>query len=134
MPKKRWTSAEQFSWLEERIPAFIQAQQAKITSTFLEDTHQKWQDKWPIEAPTDDELRSARGDVERALAVKHKALEDVSCLKNKTEQRHADFSLPAREVLVSQSHTRLIVRHWHKRGLETVKRSKAHAPLASISE
>jgi hypothetical protein len=78
MPKKRWTSTEQRSWLEERIPPFIQAQQNKATSTFLDDIYRDWQERWPIEPPTEKELQSAKGIEERALAVKRKTIEDVS--------------------------------------------------------
>ena len=81
MPKKRWTTSEQRSWLEERIPLFIQAQQNKATSAFLDDIYRDWQERWPIEVPTEQELQSANGIEERALAVKRKTVEDVSRLQ-----------------------------------------------------
>jgi hypothetical protein len=54
----------QRTWLEAHIPAFIEAQQAKTTSGFLNDTHQKWGEIWPLEELTEDEVQSAKGDVE----------------------------------------------------------------------
>jgi hypothetical protein len=101
MPKKRWTTPEQCAWLEARIPAFVQAQQAKTTSAFLDDTHHKWQERWPIAEPIGDEVQSAEGDVERARAAKQKALEDVSNLEKCNVQTYAYFSFSAREILVS---------------------------------
>lgn len=78
MPKKRWTTIEQRAWLEERIPAFIEAQQSKATGAFFDDIHTGWQKNWPTEAPTQQELKSANGNAERALAIKQKASEGVS--------------------------------------------------------
>ena len=78
MPKKRWTTPEQRSWLEVCIPAFIQAQQDRAVSVFLDDTYRKWQEKWPVTAPTEEEVQGAEGNSERTVAAKWKAVEDVS--------------------------------------------------------
>jgi hypothetical protein len=133
MPKKRWTTAEQRSWLEERIPAFIEAQRQKTTSAFFDKTHQSWQKKWPVEAPTSRELQSAKGITERAIATKQKSVESVSpfyqILKNILLS-----PLLARQMLVPQSYAWLVVRHWDTRGLEFTHGFEARAALASISK
>lgn len=133
MPKKRWTTAEQCSWLEELIPAFTEAQRQKTTGAFFNKTHQTWQKKWPVEAPTARELQSAKGITERAIATKQKAVENVSpfyqILKNILLS-----PLLARQILVSQSYAWLVVRHWDTRGLEFTHGFEARAPLASISK
>jgi hypothetical protein len=92
---------EQRAWLEARIPTFIEAQQTKTTSGFLNKTHQKWQESWPIAEPTEDEVQSAKGDVECARAVKQKALEDISNLEKCNVQTYNYFSFSAHEILVS---------------------------------
>ena len=78
MGKKRWTTPEQQAWLEALIPAFVQAQQEKVIGTFLDDTYNKWYEKWPTAAPTEDEIRESAGSAERALACKRKADNNVS--------------------------------------------------------
>ncbi|KIL68679.1 hypothetical protein M378DRAFT_8154 [Amanita muscaria Koide BX008] len=76
MPRKRWTTPEQRSWLEERIPDFTQAQQDKTMGSFLGVVHQKWQEKWPAEEPTEEEIQAAKGNKERAEASKRKVIEE----------------------------------------------------------
>jgi hypothetical protein len=77
MGKKRWTTPEQRAWLEERIPAFLEAQKLQTVRQFLIETFGKWQSEWPSLELTAEELRRARGNKERALSVQRKALEDV---------------------------------------------------------
>ncbi|KAI0245296.1 hypothetical protein BJV78DRAFT_1092302, partial [Lactifluus subvellereus] len=71
-----WTTAEQWAWLEGLIPAFVQAQQEKSTGTFFEDTYNEWHEKWPTPAPTEDDIRHAKGSTEKALAVKRKIMDN----------------------------------------------------------
>lgn len=78
MGKRRWTTPEQRAWLEELVPAFVQAQHEKATGTFFDDTYNKWYEKWPTTAPTEEEIREAGGSAERALACKRKAVDNVS--------------------------------------------------------
>jgi hypothetical protein len=87
MPKKRWTTEEQRSWLEGRISDFIQAQQNSSTGVFFEETHRGWRDLWPIEEPTQRELQSAKGNQSRAVAVKRKGVENVSSLEQTLRER-----------------------------------------------
>jgi len=104
MPKKRWTTEEQRSWIEGRIPAFIQAQQNSLTGAFFEETHRGWRDLWPIEEPTQRELQSAKGNQSRAVAVKRKGVENVSSLEQTLRERKladAEPYLLARQNLVS---------------------------------
>ena len=77
MGKKRWTTPEQRTWLEELIPDFVQAQQDKTTGLFFDTIYKEWHDKWPTEPATDKEIKSARGNADKALATKRKAEENV---------------------------------------------------------
>lgn len=77
MGKKPWTTVEQRGWLEALVPAFIQAQEDKTTGVFFEDTFKEWHKKWLSPEPTEDEIKAAAGSTDKALAVKHKAAENV---------------------------------------------------------
>jgi hypothetical protein len=77
MGKKRWTTPEQRTWLEELIPAFVQAQQDKTVRLFLTDTSEKWNHEWPIPTLTAEEVQRAKGNPERILAKKRKEMENV---------------------------------------------------------
>ena len=78
MGKRRWTTTDQRKWLEALIPAFIKAQDDKTTSSiFFPETHKAWQDRWPTESPTEQEIKDAKGDEVKALTIKTKATEDV---------------------------------------------------------
>lgn len=80
MGKKRWTTEEQRTWLEELIPDFVQAQQDKTVRTFLKDMYSKWDDKWPT-LLTVEEYKRENGRQDKALAAKEKAVENVSTKK-----------------------------------------------------
>lgn len=83
MGKRRWTTAEQLTWLENLIPGFIQAQQGKVVGSFLTDVYGKWEKKWPTLPPTKEEVKRVKGDRGRALALKQKGAEDVRSSHNK---------------------------------------------------
>jgi len=73
MTKKPWTTPDQRTWLENLIPAFVEAQENKTTgTTFFPETYEKWQKKWPVEPPTMEELAEAGGEAPKALARKTK--------------------------------------------------------------
>jgi hypothetical protein len=78
MGKKPWTTPEQRAWLEALIPAFIQAQQEKATTSFFEDSYNRWYEKWPTAAPSEEEIKAAEGSAEKALASKRKTVDSVS--------------------------------------------------------
>ena len=78
MGKKRWTTPEQRASLKPLIPAFIHAQEVKTTGTFFEDTYSAWPEKWPTPAPTEAEIKKAKGIVEMAVASKRKRVLQVS--------------------------------------------------------
>jgi len=79
MGKRCWMTPDQRKWLEARIPEFVQAQKDKTTSSiFFPGIHGAWQQQWPIEPPTPDEVQHAKGDENVALALKTKATEEVS--------------------------------------------------------
>lgn len=76
MGKKRWTTKDQFDWLEALLPGFIQAQRDKTTTQFFEKMYGDWHDKWPVKEPTEDEIETAGGSTE-ARASNLKAVETV---------------------------------------------------------
>ena len=81
MLARQWTTDDQLLWLDNHITAFTGAQKKKTTNAFFKETHHIWQEKWPTEDPTEQELQRAEGNIERTLAVKRKELEKVSSLK-----------------------------------------------------
>jgi hypothetical protein len=82
MGKKRWTTPEQRIWLEELIPAFIQAQQDSVVNLFFKDTYTKWHEEWPTPLPTAEEVKHVKGNAEKALAAKLKFAEEVRANNN----------------------------------------------------
>lgn len=82
MTRAAWPTPEQKAWLEARVPAFIDAQQKKITSTlFFPLTHKEWQQQFPTLPPDEKELEEAKGNLDIAVAKKKKFWENVSLLK-----------------------------------------------------
>jgi hypothetical protein len=78
MGKRHWTTTDQQKWLEARIPAFVKAQDDKTTSTvFFPKTHKAWQNEWPTEPLTEQEVKDVKGDAQKALVIKTKMMEDV---------------------------------------------------------
>ena len=78
MTRKAWTTNTQKEWLEARLAAFREAQNAKTTATVFFPQNQKaFKEKWPIEPLTEKEIADA-GSIEKATANKNKALDSVS--------------------------------------------------------
>jgi hypothetical protein len=81
MPKQRWTTNEQRQWLEERIPAFLEAQQADtLGSVFFPDLYDEWRKQHPVQPPSAEELEKAGGNLEKAKKEGKKKTESVSSL------------------------------------------------------
>lgn len=79
MTRKAWTTNTQRDWLEVRLAAFREAQQTKTTATeFFPLTQKAFKEEWPVEDPTDKEIADAGGSIEKAKAIKTKALNSVS--------------------------------------------------------
>ena len=79
MPKQRWTTGEQRIWLEERIPAFLEAQQADtLANVFFPDLYDEWPKLYPTQPPTAEELEKAGGNLEKANKQGKKKMENVS--------------------------------------------------------
>lgn len=67
------------AWLEARVPAFVEAQQNKTTSTtFFPEAHKEWAEQFPTPEPTENEVEDAKGNMAAAVAKKHKFWEKVS--------------------------------------------------------
>lgn len=49
MPRRRWTSTEQFEWLQEWVSAFNTAQESKNFNPFFGDVYKAWFTKYPLE-------------------------------------------------------------------------------------
>jgi hypothetical protein len=63
---------------EARLSTFREAQQGKTTTTvFFPQTQKDFKEKWPVEAPTKEEITEA-GSIEKATVNKNKALNMVS--------------------------------------------------------
>jgi hypothetical protein len=77
MGKRPWTTQDQRDWLEALIPNFIQAQADLKSTVFLKNIYKEWHAKWPTPAPTEDEIKAAKGKTEKALVDKKKAAENV---------------------------------------------------------
>ena len=60
MPRRKWTTEEQYEWLSERIPDFVEAQQTGTVSVFITSVTQKWYQEWPPGEPTEDEVEEAK--------------------------------------------------------------------------
>jgi hypothetical protein len=78
MTKKKWAMKEQEEWLEERMAAFVQAQQTKTTGQFFTSVYDAWHEKYPSANPSDKQLASANGDMTKARALVIKKEREVS--------------------------------------------------------
>jgi hypothetical protein len=77
MPKKKWATKEQEEWLEERMAAFVQAQQTKMTGQFFTSVYDAWHGTYPSANPSDKQLAAA-GDATKAKASIIKKEREVS--------------------------------------------------------
>ena len=79
MPKPRWTTPAQRQWLEDRIPAFTEAQEKGLTTKiFYPDLYAAWDRDFSLEPPSAIEIQEAKGDLEAARTAKRKFMEIVS--------------------------------------------------------
>jgi hypothetical protein len=76
MPRARWTTAEQFNWLEAQMPKFLQAVGRDATSEFYKQTKKDFWEKWPLQPVTQAEIDEA-GSVEKAEAPKREKTNSV---------------------------------------------------------
>lgn len=77
MTRAPWPTPAQLTWLEGRLPAFVDAQQKKTTSSvFFPETHKLWQASFPTPEPTETEIEEAKG-IDEAVAQKKKFWEWV---------------------------------------------------------
>jgi hypothetical protein len=81
MPKPRWTTPAQRTWLEARITAFTESQEKELTTkVFYPELYKEWEKTFPSEPPSTTELEKAGGDLEKAIAKKKKFMETVSLI------------------------------------------------------
>lgn len=78
MTRHKWTTKEQETWLDERKPAFLVANQSRTAAKdFFPHVVKEFRDKWPVPPPTQEEMGDA-GSLEMAERVK-KGLYDKVC-------------------------------------------------------
>ena len=91
MPKPRWTTAKQRSWLEERIPAFHDAQDNGLTTkVFYPELYAAWDRAFNPVPPSEIEIMEADGNLEKAIALKKKFMETVSLLFKSKKKNPTD--------------------------------------------
>jgi hypothetical protein len=49
MPRRRWTSTEQFSWLQKWVPEFSEAQESKNYNPFFGEVYKAWFEEYPLD-------------------------------------------------------------------------------------
>ena len=76
MTRQAWTTLEQRDWLKSWIPRFLEAQENKTTSTFWPELYRSWEDKFPVQDPTANEVNAAGG-TEKARKAKKQAMQKV---------------------------------------------------------
>jgi hypothetical protein len=116
MGKRHWTTTDQWKWLK--------AQDDKTTSTvFFPETHKVWQKEWPTELPTEQEVKDAKGDAQKALAIKTKTTEDVSSSSSlfRNHLTHKQRKIPQHVFYWFHNNTRTSSSGTGKRGLLKIK-------------
>lgn len=78
MPKRSWASKQQQDWLYAQLPDFRKAQETRATPSFFAEIYEEFHAKWPVPAPTADEIAAEDGNEEKAKTTKEKASENVS--------------------------------------------------------
>ncbi|KAI0644977.1 hypothetical protein C8Q79DRAFT_892958, partial [Trametes meyenii] len=68
-----WMTPEQKSWLEKRIPEFIEAQVTRTTTDFFAAVAYDWFRAFLCPEPTSEELEDAEWDMALAMSEKRKA-------------------------------------------------------------
>lgn len=77
MGKKPWATEDQRTWLESEIPNFVRAQQEKTVSVYMKNIYNEWEAKWPSAPLTEAETKDAKGNCEKALAIKRNKTAEV---------------------------------------------------------
>ena len=87
MTRQKWTTKEQEIWLDQHKSAFLEANQKKSAGKdFFPGLTKAFRDKWPVPAPTQEEINDA-GSIELATRVKQGKYDKVhtsSCHSERT--------------------------------------------------
>lgn len=78
MGKKRWTDAEQLKWFEAKKPEYVEQHAQDGLGEWWDPVFQEFLDKWPLDEPSEAEVRTARGNVQKAKDTKNKKAKVVS--------------------------------------------------------
>jgi hypothetical protein len=77
MTRRKWTTDEQEEWLEQRKPAFLEANQNKTAAKdFFPTVVEEFRQKWPVPPATEQEIIDA-GSVELATRAKQNKYDKV---------------------------------------------------------
>jgi hypothetical protein len=77
MTRRKWTTDEQEGWLEQRKPAFLEANQNKTAAKdFFPTVVEEFRQKWPVAPVTEQEIIDA-GSVELATREKQNKYDKV---------------------------------------------------------
>ena len=82
MTKRQWTTLAQRTWLESQLPEYLKAKEEKSTRDFFLNTWKSFAERWPIDAPSAEDIQQADNNKDLAHAKKTKATESVSIFQN----------------------------------------------------
>ncbi|KIL68674.1 hypothetical protein M378DRAFT_70647 [Amanita muscaria Koide BX008] len=75
MTKKQWTTPDQRTWMLGQLPEYLKAKDGKSTREFFLNHWKIFSERWPVDAPSAEEIQQADGKEDLALAKKTKAAE-----------------------------------------------------------
>lgn len=78
MTRRQWATDEQLAWLRARNDDYLKARQNSALTQWWPQTYQGWFDQWPMPEPSAEEIASAKGDKEAAIATMKDKKKDVS--------------------------------------------------------
>ncbi|KAM6501765.1 hypothetical protein JOM56_001742 [Amanita muscaria] len=111
MTKRRWTTAEQLTWLESKLPAYLKAKDEKSTRDFFFNTWKLFAEQWPVDAPSAKEIQQAEDNKDLAQAKKTKATESQFRTWFNNHTRATSSGMGTRQVLNLGAGPKL-VQHW----------------------
>lgn len=77
MPRPSWANAEETAHLEKDLATFCEHQHKKTVGSFWPRAFQKYEEAFPLPAPTAEELEDAGEDVNKAISTKRLAEQKV---------------------------------------------------------
>lgn len=78
MPPPRWTTDEEFDFLNARMPAWLENRSKGTLAPWVQQLFNEWLAEFGLPTPTAKELEAARGDVNAAKKAKRAEMRRVS--------------------------------------------------------